>query len=246
MHAERRVAVVIPARNEERLIQATLRGVPDWVDHIVVVDDASSDQTAAKVLELGDARVELVSAKERLGVGRAIERGYVSALRAAADLIAVMAGDNQMDPADLAALVEPVARQAADYVKGNRFLHPERQRMPWPRRLAGRALAWFTRLASGLPIDDSQCGYTVISRGAAQFLLGQRLWPSYGYPNDILVRLGRAGFGVAERTVRPVYADEVSGVRFWHALVVLWVILRARMTAATPRSLRSRAPHPSH
>lgn len=243
---ERRIAVVIPARNEERLIRATLRGVPTWVDHIIVVDDASSDGTAAQVRACGDARVELVSSSERLGVGRAIARGSVNALRAAADLIAVMAGDNQMDPADLAALVEPVLQGQADYVKGNRFIHPERRRMPWQRRLAGRALAWFTRLASGLSIDDSQCGYTVISRTAAHFLLGQDLWPSYGYPNDVLVRLGQAGYAVVERPVRPVYADETSGVRFWHALVVLWVILRARTTAAKPRSLPANAPRLSH
>lgn len=246
MLQERRIAVVIPAHNEERLIQTTLRGVPAWVDHIVVVDDASSDATAAQVQACGDARVELIQAGERLGVGRAIARGSVSALRAAADLVAVMAGDNQMDPADLAALVQPVLEEQADYVKGNRFRHPERRQMPWPRRLAGRVLAWFTRLASGLAIDDSQCGYTVISRTAAHFLLGQELWPGYGYPNDLLVRLGQAGFTVVERPVRPVYADEASGVRFWHALVVLWVILRARTTAAKPRSLPANAPRLSH
>ncbi len=82
-----------------------------------------------------------------------------------------------------------------------------RGRAVWP------AARWLgsTCLASGLRIDDSQCGYTVISKSAAHFLLGQGLWPSYGYPNDVLVRLGRAGFAVVERTVRPVHADEVSG-----------------------------------
>jgi len=246
MHGERLISVVIPARNEERLIQKTLLGVPAWVDHIVVVDDASTDGTAERVRALGDPRVELACEKERLGVGRAIERGYVSALRAGADVITVMAGDNQMDPSDLASVVEPVLQMTADYVKGNRFLHPARRQMPWPRRVAGRALAWCTRLASGLRIDDSQCGYTAISRGAASFLLAQDLWPSYGYPNDVLVRLGCAGFAVVERPVRPVYADETSGVRFWHALVVLYVILRARTQVATRRSLRPSAPQPSH
>lgn len=246
MYGERRIAVVIPARNEERLIQKTLLGVPPWVDHIVVIDDESMDATAARVRSLGDPRVELISSTVRLGVGRAIERGYVSALRAGADVITVMAGDNQMDPRDLEALVMPIASLAADYTKGNRFLHAERANMPWPRRLAGRILAWFTRLASGLAIDDSQCGYTAINPAAATFLLAQDLWPSYGYPNDVLVSLGRAGYSVVERPVRPVYAGEASGIRFWHALVVLWVILRACTRAARRRSLRASAPHLSH
>jgi glycosyltransferase involved in cell wall biosynthesis len=242
MHRERRLAVVVPARNEERLIQLTLRGIPSFVDHIVVIDDASTDATPQRVRAARDPRVELFTASSRLGVGRAIEYGYVCALRAGADVIAVLAGDNQMDPRDLEQLVLPVVEGHADYVKGNRFLHPERRNMPWPRRLAGRVLAWFTRLASGLPIDDSQCGYTAVSRRAADFLLRAGLWAGYGYPNDVLVRLGQAGYPVLERPVRPIYAGEASGVRFWHALVVLWVILRARTRAATPRSLRASAP----
>jgi len=246
MQRKRRIAVVVPARNEERLIERTLRGIPDWVDHIVVVDDASTDGTAERVRRAADPRIELVTAGVRLGVGRAIERGYVCALRAGADVISVMAGDNQMDPSDLEQLVLPICLGHGDYVKGNRFLHPERRQMPWQRRLAGRVLAWFTRLASGLAIDDSQCGYTAVSRGAADFLLSRGIYPSYGYPNDVLVRLGRAGFAVLERPVRPVYAGEASGVRFWHALVVLWVILRARTKEARHRSLRPAAPQRAH
>src|SRR6478735_2690278 len=221
MYQARRIVVVVPARNEERLIERTLLGIPDFVDHIVVVDDQSTDETAARVRGLTDPRIELSTSSERLGVGRAIERGYVAALRAAADVICVMAGDNQMDPADLVHLVTPVASGSADYAKGNRFLHPERRRMPWPRRLAGRVLAWFTRWASGLELDDSQCGYT----------------------NDVLVRLGCAGYVTVERPVRPVYADEVSGVRFWHAFVVLYVIARARTQEARRHSPHASAVH---
>jgi glycosyltransferase involved in cell wall biosynthesis len=243
MYQARRIAVVVPARNEQRLIERTVLGIPSFVDHIVVVDDASTDETAARVRRLADPRIELSTSRERLGVGRAIEQGYVAALSAAADVICVMAGDNQMDPADLASLVAPVAGGSADYVKGNRFLHPDRRRMPWPRRVAGRVLAWFTRWASGLDIDDSQCGYTAVSKHAAEFLLTRPLWPSYGYPNDVLVRLGCAGSVVLERPVRPVYADEVSGVRFWHALVVLRVILRAHRQEAKRRTHPSSAAH---
>jgi glycosyltransferase involved in cell wall biosynthesis len=250
MFQARRIAVVVPARNEERLIQRTLRGIPHFVDHIVVVDDASTDETAERVQDLGDPRVELVRKQERLGVGRAIEHGYVAALRAAADVICVMAGDNQMDPCDLESLVAPVTSGAADYVKGNRFAHPDRRAMPWARRVAGRLLGWCTALGSGLSITDSQCGYTAIGRPAAESLVSRSLWPSYGYPNDVLVRLGRGGYVVLERPVRPVYADEASGIRFWHAAVVLYVILRAltfevRRKVARRRSHRSSVARPS-
>jgi hypothetical protein len=137
-----------------------------------------------------------------------------------------MAGDGQMDPADLASVLVPVLRGAADYVKGNRFLHAERNRMPFGRRLAGKVLAGLTRRATGLAIDDSQCGYTAISAQALRSLPLDELWPRYGYPNDLLGLLAAAGLRVAEVAVRPIYADEASGIRPWHALVVSGLVAR--------------------
>lgn len=223
---DRSVAVVVPAYQEGRLIADTLRGVPAFVDHIVVVDDASKDDTARAVGRVADPRIVLLEHPENRGVGAAIASGYVRALELGADILVVMAGDNQMDPADLPRLLAPLCNGEADYVKGNRFLHPDVKCMPWPRRVAGSGLARLTRLASGLSIDDSQCGYTALSKAAAQRIPLSELWPRYGYPNDLLLLLGRVGCAVREVPVRPVYADEKSGVRPWHALVVAAVIAR--------------------
>jgi hypothetical protein len=98
--------------------------------------------------------------------------------------------------------------------------------MPLPRRIAGKALAALTRATTGLVIDDSQCGYTALSAGAATALPLHELWPRFGYPNDLLGMLAAQAFRVVEVAVRPVYADEKSGVRPWHALVVAAVIVR--------------------
>src|SRR5688572_7828184 len=100
------VAVVIPAYDEEKLIGATISGVPDFVDRIVVVDDRSNDGTAAAVEALGDPRVELIRHERNQGVGAAIVTGYKRAREDRMDVTAVMAGDNQMDPSDLRTLVE--------------------------------------------------------------------------------------------------------------------------------------------
>ncbi len=222
----RRIAVVVPAYSEQRLIGRTLGTMPDFVDHVVVVDDASPDRTSEVVASLGLPRVELVRHGENRGVGAAIATGYRSALAAGADVMAVMAGDAQMDPADLARVVEPVARGEAAYVKGNRFVHPEAHRMPLLRRLGSSALAGLTRAATGLDVDDTQCGYTALSRAAAQALPLEDLWPRFGYPNDILALLAGRGFSVLEVPVRPVYADEQSGLRPWHVAVIAGVIAR--------------------
>src|SRR5262249_44217881 len=122
----------------------------------------------------------------------------------------------------------------ADYVKGNRFRSRERRNMPWLRRVAGRLLSWATRLASGLDVDDCQCGFTAVSRRALFALPLEELWPGYGYPNDLLLLAAQHGLSVSEVTVRPVYADEQSGVRPWHALLILGLLAR--------RSWRTRQP----
>jgi glycosyltransferase involved in cell wall biosynthesis len=221
-----RVSVIVPCYREARLIGQTLSGIPQWVDHVCAVDDASDDNTVAAIRAVSDPRVEVVCHSENQGVGAAIVTGYLHSLARGADLLVVMAGDNQMDPADLPRLIEPVADGLAHYTKGNRFIHRERKRMPWNRRLGGQLLSLFTRLTTGLKISDSQCGFTVLSSHAARALPLCDLWPRFGYPNDILGMLSARKFQVKDVSVRPVYATEQSGIRFWHLLVVLWVILR--------------------
>ena len=221
-----KVAVVVPCFREARLIARTLSGIPAFVDLIVVVDDASDDGTADAVRRVADGRVELVAHAENGGVGAAIVSGNRAALKADCDVIAVMAGDAQMAPEDLAAVIAPVVAGQASYVKGNRFRHARKSDMPLARRLAGRVLALATRWATGLAVDDCQCGYTAISRSAALRLPLGDLWPRFGYPNDLLGMLAARGLSVLEVPVRPVYADEQSGVRAWHALSILVLIAR--------------------
>jgi glycosyltransferase involved in cell wall biosynthesis len=221
-----RVAVIIPCFRESALVGRTLSGIPPWVDRIYPVDDGSGDGTAEVILRFTDPRVELLRHERNLGVGAAIATGYRHALLRGDDLFVVMAGDNQMDPADLPTLLAPLIHTNVDYAKGNRFRHPERLRMPTIRRLGGKVLSWATRLCTGLDVSDSQCGYTALRATAARRLPLEELWPRFGYPNDLLGMLSARGCVVSDVTVRPVYADEKSGIRFFHLFVVLWVIMR--------------------
>jgi glycosyltransferase involved in cell wall biosynthesis len=226
MWSGKRVAVVVPAFDEARRVGRVIRRIPPWVDAIVVVDDASRDETSTVAVATNDRRVEVVRHAVNRGVGAAIVTGYARAVLGGADVIAVMAGDDQMDPGDLASLVDEVTSGRGAYAKGNRFVHARRRDMPLSRRIAGKALAAATRLTTGLAIDDSQCGYTAISREAAARLPLHELWPRYGYPNDLLGMLAEAGFRVVEVPIRPIYAGEASGVRPWHVLVIVGILAR--------------------
>lgn len=228
MLGDARVAVVVPAYREERLIARTLGRMPRFVDAVYVVDDASGDATLFRACAVGDPRVRCLAHAENRGVGAAIRTGYAAALSEGHDVLAVMAGDDQMHPDDLMPLVSAVLA-GADYAKGNRFVHPDRARMPLLRRVGGRLLSLATRTATGLSVSDTQCGYTALSARAARSLPLDDLWPRYGYPNDLLGLLAAAGMTVVEVPVRPVYADESSGIRPWHLFSVLSVIVRRRL-----------------
>jgi glycosyltransferase involved in cell wall biosynthesis len=233
MRGDKHIAVVIPAFDEASRIGGVIRAVPCWVDVVVVVDDASTDETSRAAEHAGagwagasGGRFELVRHARNRGVGAAIVSGYRLALETGADVLSVMAGDGQMDPGDLRAVIAPVLQGRAEYVKGNRFMHDQRRRMPIGRRLAGKGLALATRLATGLAIDDSQCGFTAIAASTARALPLDELWPRYGYPNDLLGLLAAARCRVEEVPVRPIYAGEQSGIRFWHAGMILGLIVR--------------------
>ena len=185
------VAVVVPAHDEEQLIAATVQGIPGFVDRIFVVDDASTDATAERARATDDPRVEVVTHDRNRGVGAAIVTGYKLALAARIDAVAVMAGDNQMDPDELEGLATPVVRGELDYAKANRlFTGSAWKLIPRSRYLGNAVLSLLTKIASGYwHIADSQAGYTVLSLRMLTLLDLDRIYTSYGFPNDMLVHL---------------------------------------------------------
>lgn len=234
MFRNAQITLIVPAYNESKLIDKTLRSVPAFVDHVVVVDDGSWDDTAARAAAIPDPRISVVRHSRNGGVGAALRTGYRRAFAAGADVAVVMAGDGQMDPTDLPALLSPVVSGRADYAKGNRLAHPDVARlMPLTRLIGNRMLSVLTRLATGLSVDDSQCGYTALHRRVGAQIHWQALWHGYGYPNDLLGKLGQLDARVCDVMVRPIYADEQSGVRLRHALLVVpFVLLRVVLTRA--------------
>ncbi len=234
------IAVVVPARDEAAWIGEVVTTMPSFVDLIVLVDDASIDDTAARAREAASAVELVVLTKERSeGVGAALVAGYAYAAKRGAAVAAVMAGDGQMDPADLRDVIAPVLRGEADYVKGNRLVHPAVwQAMPKARLFGSLVLSKLTSWAAGVPIVDSQCGYTALSGRALRRVDLTTMWPRFGYPNDLIGLISRAGLPIAEVPVRPVYRGERSLFRAWHLAGVGYVIGRMglrRLAVASSR-----------
>ncbi|PWB54414.1 MAG: glycosyltransferase family 2 protein [Anaerolineales bacterium] len=219
MYKEKTIAVVVPAYREELLIRRVIETMPEFVDHIIIVDDASPDRTCEIVESYIDKfpnRITLIRLPKNQGVGGAIAEGYKWCRDNRIDATAVMAGDAQMDPEDLPALLDPVIEDKLDYSKGNRLISGEAwEKVPRVRYLGNAGLSFLTKIASGYwHIADSQTGYTVANLKVLQTLNLDDIYKRYGMPNDILVKLNIFNFRVGDVEIRPVYGNgEKSGIK---------------------------------
>src|SRR5262245_4135941 len=227
------VAVVVPAHNEETLLQQTLSGIPAFVDRIYVVDDASSDATEERGVQAAeaDARVELIRHEKNQGVGAAIVTGYKRAVEERMDVTVVMAADNQMDPAELVNIAMPVVRGDVEYSKANRlFTGQAWELIPKNRYLGNAVLSLLTKIASGYwHVADSQSGYTAVALTTLRQVNLDRLYPRYGFPNDMLVHLNIVNARVRDVPSRPVYGvGERSGIRLRKVIPrISWLLCKA-------------------
>jgi glycosyltransferase involved in cell wall biosynthesis len=231
VYNDRTIAVVVPAYNEELLIADTLSSIPSFVDRIYAVNDASKDKTQEIIEEISrnNPRVVPILHGKNLGVGAAITSGYRQALTDGMSITVVMAGDNQMDPELMPSFIDPIIANKADYTKGNRLLSPGyRKGMSRWRFFGNTILTFMTKFSSGYwKLMDPQNGYTAISRRALERLNLDRIYPRYGYCNDLLVKLNVFGFRVMDVEMPARYGRETSKIRYGSYIgKVSWLLLR--------------------
>jgi len=221
MYERQRVAVVVPALNESGHIAGVLRRIPDYVDSIIVVDDGSTDDTAAQAAAVGDGRVEVIRHPVRRGVGGATLSGMQRALELQADLIVKVDGDGQMDPSRIASLLDPLVHQHYDYAKGNRFLDSAALRqMPRHRLFGNFVLTFLTKLASGYwHVFDPQNGYVAATAKALRALDLDALARGFFFENDILINLNVLNLHVKDVSIPAHYGGERSSVRVRRILI---------------------------
>ena len=246
MYEGHRIGVVVPAYNEEGFVGDVIDTVPAFVDRIYAIDDCSSDGTWQEIVAHAERenepeatvsipdggssageRVVPIQHAENRGVGGSIKTGYRRACEDEMDVVAVLNGDGQMDPAILDRFVDPIVDGEADYVKGNRLSSREhRDGMSTWRFFGNSMLTVLTKIASGYwKLMDPQNGYTAISAEALDTIDIDGLYDGYGFCNDLLVTLNVHGFRVADVPMQAIYGDETSTIRYRSFIPRLSVLL---------------------
>jgi glycosyltransferase involved in cell wall biosynthesis len=232
MYKNKKIAIVIPAFNEEKFIATVIDKIPNYIDQICVIDDASKDgtfETARKKILPNNSRISIIRHEQNMGVGKAITSGYAYCLKCPIDIIAVMAGDNQMNPDQLPRLLDPLVIGEADYTIGDRTSKLKNMRgMSYWRRLGNWILKWLTRIASGnMTIHDPQNGYTAINRDILAQIDLNSLYPRYGYCNDIIIKLSVKKAKIKQIVMPAVYGEEKSKIKYWKYIPSLsWLLFK--------------------
>jgi glycosyltransferase involved in cell wall biosynthesis len=213
VYRNQKVAVSIPAYNEEKLIVKTIESLPDFIDLAVVIDDCSADRTSEMVRTLNDPRVILERNDQNQGVGFSVIRGFKRALQEGAEILCIMPGDAQCDPVHLPKMIEAVQDGECEYAKANRFLQGIEE-MPAFRRFGNTLLTILTKFATGYySIFDTQNSFSAIRAETLRRLDLDRISPRYEFENSYLLHLSFIGARVKDVPIPPIYGEERSTIK---------------------------------
>lgn len=229
MYKGRKIIALVPAYNEEGAIrQVVVRTDLRLVDTLLVIDDGSTDATAA-VARAGGATV--LSCGTRRGVGAALRYGMEYARRASFDIAVIMAGNNKDNPTEIPRLLDPICDRDFDFVMGSRFLPGGRYggNMPLHRRLATRLHPWLMSRFIGKPLTESTNGFRAFKLTLLddkRINLGQRWMDTYGLEVYLLWKVLKLGYKHMEVQCTKIYPAGSTGYTKMKPIVGWWSMLR--------------------
>jgi dolichol-phosphate mannosyltransferase len=214
------IILVIPSYNVEEEITGVLQSIPSYIDHVIVVDDASTDQTKilVKAMMDKDSRIVLISHLVNQGVGGATITGFKEALALKPDIVVKLDGDGQMDPQFLPELMTPIIENKADFSKGNRFQDfIALRQMPMIRRFGNTILGFICKASTGYwNIFDPTNGFFAIHRKKLKLLNLDKIDRSYYFEISMLANLYLINARVVDVPIPAIYNEETSNLKIPH------------------------------
>ena len=213
-----KLVVVMPAYNAERTLVRTHAEVPhDIVDHIVLVDDRSSDRTAALARELD---IDTIVHAENLGYGGNQKTCYGRALELGADVVVMLHPDYQYTPKLIRAMASMIAEDVADVVLGSRILGNGALAggMPRYKYYSNRILTAVENLMIGQKLSEYHTGYRAFSRKVLETVRIDMCSDDFVFDNEMLVQCHAAGFRIGEVSCPTHYFDDASSINFRRSL----------------------------
>ena len=209
----KRIAVVLPAYNAEKTLQATVREIPDLVDSVILVDDHSKDGTVELAKQLG---LRVFVHDRNYGYGRNQQTCYREALAAGADVVIMVHPDYQYTPLLVTAMASMVAYQVYDVVLGSRIIGGTALRggMPFYKYVFNRALTAFENLFLGVKLSEYHTGYRAFSREVLTRLPLLENSDDFVFDNQMLAQAVHFGFRIGEVSCPTKYFEEASSINF--------------------------------
>ena len=230
MSSKPKVVVVMPAYNAAKTLHMTYAGLPrNVVDLVIVVDDGSSDETARIARDLG---LELFIHDRNYGYGANQKTCYREALRAGADIVAMVHPDYQYDPTLLPEIIRPIEEGKADVVLGSRLMgiHPIRQGMPWWKYYSNRFLTALENLVFGLRLSEYHTGYRAFRRQVLESVNLEMDSDRFIFDQEILAQIVNLKMRITEVPVPTRYFAQASSASFFQSSVygvsILWLLVR--------------------
>ena len=222
----------MPAYNAEPTLERTYADIPrGLVDHILLVDDVSRDQTVDIARRLG---LEVHVHRQNRGYGGNQKTCYDAALEAGADVVVMLHPDYQYDGARIPDLIGPILSGKADMVLGSRFLgDPRAGGMPWWKYVSNRFLTTVENVAFGLRLSEYHTGFRAFSRRVLESLSLEENSDDFLFDNEMLAQAIYFNYQIGELSCPTKYFPEASSISFKrsvkYGLGVLWTSLRFRL-----------------
>jgi glycosyltransferase involved in cell wall biosynthesis len=215
-----KVVVVMPARNAAQTLEQTYGGIDRaWVDEIILVDDASTDETVELARKLP---IHLVWHPHNVGYGGNQKTCYLQALQHDADVVVMLHPDGQYEPSLIPSMVAPILRGEADMVLGSRLAEPGAALaggMPRYKYLANRGQTITENFVKRTSLSELHTGYRAYSRDLLMGIPFLRNSPDFVFDTEVIMQAVHFGYRIAEVPCRTIYMDEASSIGMWPSTV---------------------------